>query len=68
MQRSIILYMDDDDYYPPERISHAVEKLQKNPRALCAGSSELHIYFNHINEYSDNWFRCWRSIFSYSSG
>ena len=29
---------------------HAVEKLQKNPRALCAGSSELYIYFNHINE------------------
>ena len=47
---SIIVYMDDDDYYPPERISHAVEKLQKNPKALCAGSSELHIYFNHINE------------------
>ena len=47
---SIYFYMDDDDYYPPERISHAVEKLQKNPRALCAGSSELYIYFNHINE------------------
>ena len=23
----IIVYMDDDDYYPPNRISHAVEKL-----------------------------------------
>jgi len=45
---SIIVYMDDDDYYPPERISHAVERLTENPKALCAGSSELYIYFKHI--------------------
>jgi len=44
----IILYMDDDDYYPPERISHAVETLQNNPKALCAGSSIMYIYFKHI--------------------
>jgi hypothetical protein len=25
----IIAYMDDDDYYPPQRISHGVEMLQK---------------------------------------
>jgi hypothetical protein len=42
--------MDDDDYYPPERISHAVETLQKNPKALCCGSSELFIYFKHISK------------------
>lgn len=47
---SIILYMDDDDFYPPERISHAVEKLQQNPNALCAGSSLMHIYFKHNNK------------------
>ena len=41
----IIVYMDDDDYYPPERISHAVEKLKSSPKALCAGSSEMFIYF-----------------------
>ena len=46
----IIVYMDDDDYYPPERVSHAVETLKKNPHALCAGSSEMFIYFKHINE------------------
>lgn len=44
----IIVYMDDDDYYPPERVSHAVETLLANPAALCAGSSEMHIYFDHI--------------------
>jgi len=46
----IIVYMDDDDYYPPDRIMHAVQTLQRNPRALCAGSSELHIFFKHVNK------------------
>jgi len=46
----IIIYMDDDDYYPPQRISHAVETLQNNPQALCAGSSEMYIYFKHIQK------------------
>ena len=46
----IIVYMDDDDYYPPERISHAVQKLQQNPNVLCAGSSEMYIYFKHIHK------------------
>jgi glycosyltransferase involved in cell wall biosynthesis len=47
---SIIVYMDDDDYYPPERVSHAVQKLMGNKEALCAGSSEMYIYFKHINK------------------
>jgi glycosyltransferase involved in cell wall biosynthesis len=47
---SILVYMDDDDYYPPCRVSHAVETLEKNPRALCAGSSEMYIYFKHIQK------------------
>ena len=46
----IIVYMDDDDYYPPERISHAVSMLMKTPNALCAGSSEIYIYFKHIQK------------------
>lgn len=45
----IIVYMDDDDYYPPDRVSHAVEKL-RNSSALCAGSSAMFIYFKHINK------------------
>jgi glycosyltransferase involved in cell wall biosynthesis len=47
---TIIVYMDDDDYYPPERISHAVETLTKNREAMCAGSSEIYVYFKHINQ------------------
>jgi glycosyltransferase involved in cell wall biosynthesis len=46
----IIIYMDDDDYYPPERISHAVDMLKNNPKKLCAGSSEMYIYFKHIQK------------------
>jgi len=45
----ILVYMDDDDYYPPERISHAVETLL-GCDALCAGSSILHIYYPHLDE------------------
>jgi glycosyltransferase involved in cell wall biosynthesis len=41
----ILVYMDDDDYYPPCRIQHAVETLMQHPEALCAGSSEMYIYF-----------------------
>ena len=45
-----IVYMDDDDYYPPTRVSHAIDMLLKNPKALCAGASEIYIYFKHINQ------------------
>jgi len=51
---SIIVYMDDDDYYPPERISHAVEELLKNKHALCAGSSEIYIYFKNLEKKPDS--------------
>lgn len=47
---SILVYMDDDDYYPPERIQHAVEMLTQNKSAMCAGSSEIFIYFKHIQK------------------
>jgi hypothetical protein len=46
----ILVYMDDDDYYPPERVSHAVHMLVTHPDALCAGSSEIYIYFKHIGQ------------------
>ena len=45
----IIVYMDDDDYYPKDRVSHAVETLLQNPDFLVAGSSEMHIYFDSRN-------------------
>lgn len=45
----ILVYMDDDDYYPPERVEHAVSMLSKS-KALCAGASELYVYFKHIQQ------------------
>jgi glycosyltransferase involved in cell wall biosynthesis len=41
----ILVYMDDDDYYPPTRVAHAVSELQRHPSALLAGCSEMHLYF-----------------------
>jgi glycosyltransferase involved in cell wall biosynthesis len=46
----IIVYMDDDDYYCPTRVSHAVQTLQLHPEALCAGGSKQLIYFKHIDK------------------
>ena len=46
----IIVYMDDDDYYPPERVEHAVDMLTNNPQALCAGSSEIYVYFKGMDK------------------
>lgn len=45
----IIVYMDDDDYYPPERVKHAVDTL-RNSKALCAGSSAMFLYYKHIDK------------------
>lgn len=49
----IIVYMDDDDYYPPERVSYAVDTLldHKNRKTgvKIAGSSEMYIYFKSAN-------------------
>ena len=46
----ILVYMDDDDYYPSTRVSHAVNTLLQNPSALCAGASEIYIYYKHIHK------------------
>jgi glycosyltransferase involved in cell wall biosynthesis len=45
----ILVYMDDDDYYPSERIEHAVDKLMKG-KNLVAGSSEIYLYFKELDE------------------
>ena len=45
-----IIPMDDDDVVMSERISHSVETLERNPQALCAGSSEMFLYFKHIKK------------------
>jgi glycosyltransferase involved in cell wall biosynthesis len=39
----IFVYMDDDDWYPPDRVAHSVQSLVQSP-LLCAGSSEIYVY------------------------
>ena len=47
---SIVVYMDDDDYYPPERVSHSVEKLMSDDKVLCAGGSEIYVYYKSMDK------------------
>ena len=41
----LIVVMDDDDYYPPTRISTAVKAFQANPTYQIAGCSKVYMYF-----------------------
>lgn len=45
----IIVNMDDDDYYPPQRVSLAVNTLLENPKVYCAGISKLYTYFKNYD-------------------
>ena len=41
----IFVWMDDDDYYSPDRVQHAVTSLQRHPRIQLAGCSQLYLYY-----------------------
>ena len=41
-----IVYMDDDDFYHPQRVRHAIERLIQEGKEI-AGSTSLLIYFIH---------------------
>jgi len=47
---SIIVAMDDDDYYPPERVSHVVTRFANNKDVQLAGSSEIYMYYSDVKE------------------
>jgi len=47
---SIIVAMDDDDYYPPERVSAVVRAFKSKPSINLAGSSEIYMYYSDIKE------------------
>lgn len=40
----ILVHMDDDDFYPPDRVSHVVSRLESGD-GLIAGASEHFFYF-----------------------
>ena len=46
----IIVAMDDDDFYFPERVTDAVMALTMNPATQLAGSSEAYMFFTDTKE------------------
>ena len=45
----IIVVMDDDDFYPPTRVSTAVAAFVAEPKKLIAGCSKVYMYFQDEN-------------------
>lgn len=45
---SIIVAMDDDDYYPPTRVSAVVHAFRQHPQIEIAGASEIYMYYSDI--------------------
>ncbi len=46
----IIISMDDDDYYLPERVAYTVSMFIRNPTIELAGCSEIYMYYTDIGE------------------
>lgn len=44
-----VVCLDDDDYYPPNRISHAIESMMNNNIGLC-GSTVIPVYFTSLKK------------------
>lgn len=71
---SILIAMDDDDYYCPTRVSHVVETFRLNPHIDVAGCSELYIYFTdnqkiyhcgpHGKNHATNGTMAWRKSYA----
>lgn len=73
-QGQIIVAMDDDDYYPPDRVSYVVEAFKKNPKVELAGSSEMNLYYidtkklytigPYFDNHATNGTMAWRKSYS----
>lgn len=44
-----IVCFDDDDYYPPERITHSI-KMMQTTKKLIAGSSRMMVYYTALDK------------------
>ncbi|MDN7675518.1 glycosyltransferase family 2 protein [Burkholderia oklahomensis] len=44
-----IVCMDDDDFYPPDKIRHAVEMMRSRGAAM-SGSDQIYIWYSHIDK------------------
>jgi glycosyltransferase involved in cell wall biosynthesis len=47
---TIIIAMDDDDWYSPDRVAHVVTKFANYPTIQLAGCSELYMYYSDTGE------------------
>jgi glycosyltransferase involved in cell wall biosynthesis len=46
----IIVAMDDDDYYYPDRVSAVVKAFKNHPKHELAGTSEIYMYYSDTKE------------------
>ena len=46
----ICVCMDDDDYYLPDRVAHAVNRLNSQPAKKICGSTELFMYYSDVKK------------------
>jgi len=46
----LIISMDDDDWYSPDRVAHVVKRFAENPTIQLAGCSELYIFYSDTGE------------------
>ena len=44
-----IISFDDDDYYPPEKISHQVAEMQGH-NALFSGCDQIYVWYSHLDK------------------
>jgi len=49
MGAEMIIFWDDDDYYPPERIETGIEALRMNPTVDIAASSHMYVLLTKEN-------------------
>jgi glycosyltransferase involved in cell wall biosynthesis len=72
----ILVAMDDDDYYFPQRVSAAVSALSKSPSVDLAGSSKIYMFFTdtkeiytigpYFQEHATNGTMAWRKRYAMS--
>jgi hypothetical protein len=48
-QGEYIICFDDDDYYPPNKISYQVGEMQRN-NALFSGCDQIYIWYSHLDK------------------
>ncbi|MCT4716215.1 glycosyltransferase [Enterobacteriaceae bacterium H18W14] len=48
-QGEYIICFDDDDYYPPNKLSYQVREMQSH-KALFSGSDQIYVWYSHLDK------------------